>query len=608
MASTLPLRNLQAGSINNNNTTINQRRFVDPDSSTSGGLTSDHFLTPQQVFLGSNLPGSSSPFQLNSNVSSDCSTVGQCFNSGNSHDTTTLASADFDVDVRSGFLSPSPPLSRISNPVYQPWEHALEAVSKLISQIANEESKLSEVAKWKEFIVSRLPVLSIDLLRSEIVEMRRARLVLAFLTHAFVHSLASSQKSSHETQVTIPLSLAVPFSEISLALDMPPVLTYADTVLYNWSLKEPALGFTVENVEIPTTFTLSGSEKHFYKTSVLVEALGPVCLKLMRSSLDEAFMEDEISVQRIGNNLGGLAKQIDRISKVLTDVRAGCDPRTFYWEIRPWFIGGRWKWEGIELDASNKCHIDKDTQQTSSGIQWKVTELGGPSAGQSTLIHAIDIFLGVDHEPNQQEVSSGIQDEDTFMNRMSTYMLHHHRLFLQQLSRSCLTQRGHPNLIRSVVLNHQDQEFKSGPNNLKENYNLCIKALENLRKTHTKIVSLFIICQKNSLPPSHPLALNSSNIMTSPSNPCVGKTSCAVPLDGKLKDVTNHTKAKGEQPIPTALLEERFEDYHAETKTQIEQSEGVHESNGVVLKGTGGTDLSKFLRRCKLRTTQAFIE
>ncbi|KAI7949424.1 hypothetical protein MJO28_008245 [Puccinia striiformis f. sp. tritici] len=547
MASTLPLRNLQAGSINNNNTTINQRRFVDPDSSTSGGLTSDHFLTPQQVFLGSNSPGSSSPFQLNSNVSSDCSTVGQCFNSGNSHDTTTLASADFDVDVRSGFLSPSPPLSRMSNPVYQPWEHALEAVSKLISQIANEESKLSEVAKWKEFIVSRLPVLSIDLLRSEIVEMRRARLVLAFLTHAFVHSLASSQKSSHETQVTIPLSLAVPFSEISLALDMPPVLTYADTVLYNWSLKEPALGFTVENVEIPTTFTLSDSEKHFYKTSVLVEALGPVCLKLMRSSLDEAFMEDEISVQRIGNNLGGLAKQIDRISKVLTDVRAGCDPRTFYWEIRPWFIGGRWKWEGIELDASNKCHIDKDTQQTSSGIQWK-------------------------------------------------------------LSRSCLTQRGHPNLIRSVVLNHQDQEFKSGPNNLKENYNLCIKALENLRKTHTKIVSLFIICQKNSLPPSHPLALNSSNIMTSPSNPCVGKTSCAVPLDGKLKDVTNHTKAKGEQPIPTALLEERFEDYHAETKTQIEQSEGVHESNGVVLKGTGGTDLSKFLRRCKLRTTQAFIE
>ncbi|KAH9463553.1 hypothetical protein MJO28_008282 [Puccinia striiformis f. sp. tritici] len=575
---------------------------------TSGGLTPDHFLTPQQVFLGSNSPGSSSPFQLNSNVSSDFPTVGQCFNSGNSNDTTTLASADFDVDVRSGFLSPAPPLSRISDPVYQPWEDALEVVSKLISQITNEESKLGEVVKWKEFIVSELPVLSIDPLRSEIVEMRRARLVLAFLTHAFVHSLASSQNSSQETQVTIPLSLAVPFSEISLALDMPPVLTYADTVLYNWLLKEPALGFTVENIEIPTTFTLSDSEKHFYKTSVLVEALGPVCLKLMRSSLDEAFMEDEISVKRIGNNLGRLAKQIDHISKVLSDVRAGCDPRTFYWEIRPWFIGGRWKWEGIESDASNKCNIKEDTRQTSEERQWKVTELGGPSAGQSTLIHAIDVFLGVDHEPNLQEVSSGIQDEDTFMNRMSTYMPHHHRLFLQQLSRSCLTRRGHPNLIRSVVVNHQDQEFKSGPNNLKENYNLCIKALENLRKTHTKIVSLFIICQKNSSPPSHPLALNSSNIITSPSNPCVGKTCRAVPLDGKLKDVTNHTEAKGGQSKPTALLEIRPKDYHAETKTRIEQSEVVEESQDVVLKGTGGTDLSKFLRRCKLRTTQAFIE
>ncbi|KAH9443411.1 hypothetical protein Pst134EA_031248 [Puccinia striiformis f. sp. tritici] len=345
-------------------------------------------------------------------------------------------------------LSPAPPLSRISDPVYQPWEDALEVVSKLISQITNEESKLGEVVKWKEFIVSELPVLSIDPLRSEIVEMRRARLVLAFLTHAFVHSLASSQNSSQETQVTIPLSLAVPFSEISLALDMPPVLTYADTVLYNWLLKEPALGFTVERNKSIT----------YQRFSVTSEQ--------------------------------------------------GVTHGTFYWEIRPWFIGGRWKWEGIESDASNKCNIKEDTRQTSEERQWKVTELGGPSAGQSTLIHAIDVFLGVDHEPNLQEVSSGIQDEDTFMNRMSTYMPHHHRLFLQQLSRSCLTRRGHPNLIRSVVVNHQDQEFKSGPNNLKENYNLCIKALENLRKTHTKIVSpLFIICQKKLIATKSPTSL-----------------------------------------------------------------------------------------------------
>ncbi|KAA1095607.1 hypothetical protein PGTUg99_008987 [Puccinia graminis f. sp. tritici] len=580
---------------------------------TPASLNSDHFLSPQKVFLGSNSSGSSSSSSYaNPKLATASSSARQFFDSSDSTDTTTLASADFDVDVRSGFLSPSAPLNRISNPVYQPWEDALETISKSISQTADQDqdTKLIEIAEWKKFIASELPVLNIDPLRNDIVEMRRAHLVLAFLTHAFVHSLSSNQPSLPETQTLIPLSLAVPFSAISLALDMPPVLTYADTVLYNWSFKEPRLGFTAENVEIPTTFTRSDSERHFYKTSVLVEALGPECLKLMRSSLDEAFMEDEISVKRIGNNLGRLAKQIDRISKVLSDVRAGCDPRTFYWEIRPWFIGGRWIWEGVQIEENNKGKTAEQARESLAESKWKETEYGGPSAGQSTLIHAIDVFLGVDHEPNLQELSSGIQDEETFMNRMSTYMPHHHRLFLKQLSRSCLTQRGQPNLIRSIVINHQDQKFKSGPNNLKENYNLCIQSLENLRKTHTQIVSLFIICQKNSSPPDQLSALNSTE-RTHPSSstaPCNQSVSHVESLDEKLKDLTNRNENTKQQENSKKLLEERSTDNHTQPDPTAVKLADHGESQTEILKGTGGTDLSKFLKRCKLRTTQAFLD
>ncbi|WAQ87745.1 hypothetical protein PtA15_8A651 [Puccinia triticina] len=575
---------------------------------TSSSLNSDHFLSPQKVFLGSNSSSSSPSSHPNYKLSSASSSARQFFDSSTSNDTTTLASADFDVDVRSGFLSPSAPLKRITNPVYQPWEDALETISKSISQTADPATKLVEVEKWKKFIASELPVLTIDPLIDDIVEMRRARLVLAFLTHAFVHSISSNEHSVHEAKTLIPLSLAVPFSAISLALDMPPVLTYADTVLYNWSFKEPKLGFTAENLEIPTTFTQTDSERHFYKTSVLVEALGPECLKLMRSSLDEAFMEDETSVKRIGNNLGRLAKQIDRISKVLSDVRVGCDPRTFYWEIRPWFIGGRWRWEGVEPDGSNKERTEKEAEESSEENQWKVTEFGGPSAGQSTLIHAIDVFLGVDHEPNQQEISSGIHDEETFMKRMSTYMPHHHRLFLAQLSRSCLTKRGQPNLIRSIVINHQDQKFKSGPNNLKENYNFCIQSLENLRKTHTQIVSLFIICQKNSSPPTHVSALGSAESINPTSTQLNKPIHRDEPRNGKLQDRTKRTENTEEKESSPILLGERRADNHSPAMASMEQLASIAEGDTSILKGTGGTDLSKFLKRCKLRTTQALLD
>ena len=40
-------------------------------------------------------------------------------------DTTTLAAHDFDVDTRTGFMPPQPPLSRLPDP-WQPWEEALD--------------------------------------------------------------------------------------------------------------------------------------------------------------------------------------------------------------------------------------------------------------------------------------------------------------------------------------------------------------------------------------------------------------------------------------------------------------------------------------------------
>lgn len=137
-------------------------------------------------------------------------------------------------------------------------------------------------------------------------------------------------------------------------------------------------------------------------TSLLIELQGAVALRLMATSLDELFVNDALAHQRIVENLFQLSSIIDDLSEIFETIYADCDPEVFYNSIRFWFPGGQWS---FDMGPTQPAH-----QQ----------DFGGPSAGQSTLIHALDVFLGVDHRPNK-----GAQDhsfDDTFMQRMSTYM------------------------------------------------------------------------------------------------------------------------------------------------------------------------------------------
>jgi indoleamine 2,3-dioxygenase len=69
--------------------------------------------------------------------------------------------------------------------------------------------------------------------------LRRAHLVLSFLAHFYIHS-------SHPAKTSVPASISVPWARVSERLDMPPILTYATTVLWNWGLKRPELGYRDE--------------------------------------------------------------------------------------------------------------------------------------------------------------------------------------------------------------------------------------------------------------------------------------------------------------------------------------------------------------------------
>uniref|UniRef100_A0A3B3QJ90 Indoleamine 2,3-dioxygenase 2-like n=1 Tax=Paramormyrops kingsleyae TaxID=1676925 RepID=A0A3B3QJ90_9TELE len=82
--------------------------------------------------------------------------------------------------------------------------------------------------------VHKMPLLSITHLEGH-REQRMAHLALGFITMGYVW-----QEGEHQPVKTLPRQLAEPYCRVSEALDMPPILLYADCVLANWKLRDPA--------------------------------------------------------------------------------------------------------------------------------------------------------------------------------------------------------------------------------------------------------------------------------------------------------------------------------------------------------------------------------
>ncbi|KAL5483228.1 hypothetical protein ACEPAI_8458 [Sanghuangporus weigelae] len=394
-------------------------------------------------------------------------------------DTTTVAAHDFDIDARTGFMPPQPPLSRLPEQ-WEAWERILdEAIERRLKLGAAQDLTPADEATsddWRQR-VRELPILPTTDLKTSEVTLRRAHLALAWIMHFYINTLSPT------SPLVIPRPISIPLLEVSNYLALPPILTYSDDVLYNWKYREDVVPDgqvplpTANNIAIQTSFTSSPSEDHFYLVPAYMELRGATALSLMSRIMDEAFVHDAIALRRISYYLMHLARVIDDLRNILMTMRDGCDPEVFYHEVRPWFKGqdsmhgGRkWVFEGVGEDGYE--HLKHPTDD----------ELHGPSAGQSALIHAIDIFLGVDSSASSSTSSTG-KTGMNFLAQMQNYMPRHHRAFLRHLS-------SNPRLLRALV----DSETTENRNpELLNAYNTAVTALRTLRDYHLRIVAMYIV-------------------------------------------------------------------------------------------------------------------
>ncbi|GAA6022579.1 hypothetical protein JCM11491_000690 [Sporobolomyces phaffii] len=472
-------------------------------------------------------------------------------------DTSSLAAADFDVSVETGFLPPQEPIQSVAHLAggWAEMEHCLADLATAVDRVpGGGVGKLGDALRRA---VEQLP--AVDCARlATLPLLRRAHTLVAHLAHYYMHS-------SFPSQTVVPAALAVPLVYTSDKLGIPPVLTYADTVLWVWKLVDPAKPLRADNVDITTNFTRSPSERAFFLLSLLCELKGPAILRLMSSTLDETFFADRVARARIGTYLDSIATLIDELTTLMRDAvrgefgppgnRHSIVPSVFYWEIRPWFNGGKWVYERAGPDG-------RDVE-----MEW-----GGPSAGQSSLVHAIDLFLGVDHSPRPSPKTTtttttttargGGLSDSTFMQRMSTYMPHHHRSFLRHLVsiHSPSSSSSSAPALPSVRALAQTYPAEVGPS-----YDRAVSAMKRFRDAHIILATHFIVAQARHAPAA---------------------------------DSVHYAEWETKRVAAELARRERERDRTTTTTAA---------AAAAVVVGTGGTDLSSFLKLCRDRTKEALL-
>lgn len=166
-------------------------------------------------------------------------------------------------------------------------------------------------------------------------KLQRAHHTLSFLNQFYIHSLPPRHASRPSNDpIAIPASIAVPFVDVSRKLGIAPIVTYADTVLWNWDLIDPSLPLSRSNIKICDLFTGTKQEEHFFLTSARIEIEGWTSLNAIRMAMEVSESKNP-SVELVSHHLRRLAKSLDQITTILFAVRDNLDPDFFYNRFRP---------------------------------------------------------------------------------------------------------------------------------------------------------------------------------------------------------------------------------------------------------------------------------
>ncbi|KAI5860838.1 Indoleamine 2,3-dioxygenase [Durotheca rogersii] len=366
--------------------------------------------------------------------------------------------AEYGISPRYGFLPDVLPLTRLPDPYYNKWETVAANLQNLI------------LTRRLRGIIDHLPVLSTVGLEHD-AEWRRAYMLLTFFAHGYIWGGDSPCDR-------VPPSISVPLLDICEHLEVPPVSTYAASVLWNFKPLFIDEGIDdLDNLATLLTFTGSLDESWFYLVSVVIEARGGPIIPLMLAAIAAARQGDSATVTRC---LRAFAERLDVLGRLLHRMHENCDPGFFYNRIRTFLAGSK----NMAEAGLPRGVVYDDGSGDAPYVQYS-----GPSNAQSSLIQFFDIVLGIEHRPTGERPDPSSESEregrsavpqHNFIRDMRRYMPGPHARFLEAVAAVAN--------IREFVEAHAVSDPALGIA-----YDACLVMLRVFRDIHIAIVTRYIV-------------------------------------------------------------------------------------------------------------------
>ena len=352
---------------------------------------------------------------------------------------------EFQIDPEHGFLPDTDPLQHLPD-YFASWEEVGRNLHKLLA------------AGKVRASVKDLPLLDASQLRSD-DERRRAMVLLSFIGHGYVWGESDLIRET-------PVSLALPWFEVSEQLGRPPVLSYASYALDNWRRIDTNGRIDLGNIALLQNFLGGIDEEWFVTVHVAIEAsAGPALVALTEAQ--RAVSHDDL--QELERQLGIISSGLEIMHEILLRMPEHCDPYIYYRRVRPYLHG--WSnhpalpegliYEGVEAYAG------------------RPQQFRGETGAQSSLVPSFDAALGITHREDMLF---------SYLQEMRQYMPPPHRNFIRRIERG-------PS-IRQYVLARRAQK-----SSLRDAYNSCVEWLERFRSVHLEYAKSYI--QKQSERGSH---------------------------------------------------------------------------------------------------------
>uniref|UniRef100_A0A3B4XVH3 Indoleamine 2,3-dioxygenase 2-like n=1 Tax=Seriola lalandi dorsalis TaxID=1841481 RepID=A0A3B4XVH3_SERLL len=284
--------------------------------------------------------------------------------------------------------------------------------------------------------MSLMPVLIPNLL-SDHRELSLAHLALGFISMGYVW-----QEGQHAPAQVLPKALAVPYWLVSRRLGLPPILTYADSVLANWKLRDPT-----GNMDLIFSFPGGESCRGFFIVSLLVEmaaSSGIGALEVMHAMKSS-------DVAGIQNGLVKVTQSLKKMKETFKLMHS-----KFKLNLSPIFVSG---WRDNPMLPNGLLY---------EGVSTEPMFLSGGSAAQSSAIQCFDALLSIQHD----------DETGAFLTRMRDYMPPAHCQLIETLS-------ARPSL-RDLILSCSSSD-------LCQAYNSCVSAMVDLRSYHLFAVQKYIV-------------------------------------------------------------------------------------------------------------------